>query len=115
MTAQTEVRPNSGAAFAAALGLGVTDGVRAELEFGYRSFRLNKFKGLSGQIGDAAYSLPALSGKLSGSVSTLSLMVNALFAADVWRLRPYVGAGLGMARHRAGGGTLKFTSAGTDY
>ncbi|MCY4394974.1 MAG: outer membrane beta-barrel protein, partial [Rhodospirillaceae bacterium] len=50
-----------------------------------------------------------------GSLSTLSLMANGIAGVDVWKLRPYVGVGLGMARHNGKFDAQSYTIDGTEY
>ena len=97
-TVSSTLEAKSGFAFMAALGYDVSENLGVELEFGYRSFGFSKFKGLdvSGPDGSVSFD-----GKLpiKGSIKTLSLMANGIFSAKVWEVKPYVGAGIGVARH----------------
>ncbi|MCY4394600.1 MAG: hypothetical protein OXC10_05645 [Rhodospirillaceae bacterium] len=76
----------------------MSENLSVEAELGYRNFRFSKFKGLD-------ISGPRVSGSIigkfpvKGSISTLSLMGNGVFSARIWEVKPYLGAGLGRARH----------------
>ena len=89
----SKLEAKSGFALMAAFGYVVSENLSVEAELGYRNFRFSKFKGLdiSGPI-DGKF-------PVKGSISTLSLMGNGVFSARIWEVKPYFGAGLGMARH----------------
>ena len=80
--------------FALAVGFETRGGQRVELEAAFRS---SDIEGASAvRVGQ----VPVPSGyRLTGDVDTWSLMVNARQAFDVGSFRPYVGGGLGFARH----------------
>ena len=83
---------DSGPAFVAAVGYETSGPLRGELELGYRSSSWDKFKGLSGS---SDVDIP-------GDLTTTSLMANGILSfGEAWRFKPYVGAGLGFARHSA--------------
>lgn len=80
--------------FALAVGFETGDGQQVELEAAFRSFDIE------GASGVRAGSFPVPSGyTLTGDVDTWSLMINARQLFDVGPVRPYVGGGLGFARH----------------
>ncbi len=97
-TASSDLEAKGGIAFLVAAGYGVSENMNVELELGYRRFSFSKFKGLK-------VSGPTINGSLDGSlpvkgsIGTLSLMANGLVSFDIWKLKPYVGAGVGVARH----------------
>ena len=80
--------------FALAVGFETRGGQRVELEAAFRSSDIEGASAVRlGQV-------PVPSGyRLTGDVDTWSLMVNARQAFDVGSFRPYVGGGLGFARH----------------
>ena len=81
-------------AFALAVGFETTGGQRVELEAAFRS------SDIEGASGVRVNSNPFPSGyRLSGDMDTWSLMVNVQQVIDVGSVRPYVGGGLGFARH----------------
>ena len=80
--------------FALAVGFETTGGQRVELEAAFRS------SDIEGASGVRLNSIPVPSGyRLSGDMDTWSLMVNVRQVIDVGPVRPYVGGGLGFARH----------------
>ena len=94
-TFSSTLEAKSGFAFMAALGYGVAENLSVELELGYRNFSFSKFKGLTVSGGSS------IDGKLpvEGSVNTLSLMANGVFSGRIWQVKPYIGVGIGVARH----------------
>lgn len=95
LTFSSTLESKSGFAVMAALGYGVSENLSVELEFGYRNFGFSKFEGVTVSGGSS------IAGKLpiEGSISTLSLMANGIFSTRIWEVKPYVGAGIGVARH----------------
>ena len=80
--------------FALAVGFETGGGQQVELEAAFRSFDIEGASGV--RVG----SFPVPSGyTLTGDVDTWSLMINARQLFDVGPVRPYVGGGLGFARH----------------
>lgn len=80
--------------FALAVGFETRGGQQVELEAAFRS------SDIEGASGVRVGSLPVPSGyTLTGDVDTWSLMINARQLFDVGSVRPYIGAGLGFARH----------------
>ncbi len=86
----TKLKLDSGFGLSAAFGWGAAIGPRGEIELGYRSADFDEVRG-SPRVHDAAY---------KGDVKTWSLMGNALYVFEAGGLRPYLGAGIGMARHK---------------
>ena len=81
--------------FALAVGFETAGGQRVELEAAFRS---SDIEGAN----DARLNsnpVPPVFYRLSGDVDTWSLMVNVRQVIDVGPVRPYVGGGLGFARH----------------
>ena len=91
---------DGGFGFTGAVGYGGETGPSGEIEFGYRSADFNKLKGISATAQGVTVSVP---GELpvDGDVTTLSLMANGIYVFEAGNLRPYVGGGLGLARHDA--------------
>ena len=90
---------DDGFAFAAAIGYGAGAGPRIELELGRRSVEGRsggafRFRGRDGFRGGGT-----VSGR--GTLATWSLMANGLYAFGRGRLRPYLGGGVGLARHES--------------
>lgn len=80
--------------FALAVGVQTRGGQRVELEAAFRS------SDLEGASGVRVNSIPVPSGhRLTGDVDTWSLMVNVRQVIGAGSVRPYVGGGLGFARH----------------
>ena len=88
-----DIELESGMGLLIAVGAGDDVGLRGELELGYRKLDWGKFKLDDGGEFDA-----------NGDYTTLSFMANGVYAfafeASDW-MRPYVGVGLGLARHSA--------------
>ena len=78
--------------FALALGAQVNDSLRVELEGAYRPLDVDGTKNV------VVNSHPTDVG-LSGELDTWSLMLNAYYEMPLDMARPYLGAGLGIARH----------------
>ena len=89
---------------ALALGAHVSDALRVELEGAYRP------SDIDGANDVRFNSLPVTAG-LGGDVDTWSLMINAHYDIAMAAVRPYIGAGLGIARHDASA-TLTLTVPG---
>ena len=108
---------DNGPGFTAAIGYGASNGLRAELELGYRSSSWNEWEDLR----HAANGEPVDTGDLrvetiKGELTTLSLMANGIMAFDAsWGLRPYVGAGIGFARQDASSDGAVTTWNGFEY
>ncbi|MYG52869.1 MAG: porin family protein [Rhodospirillaceae bacterium] len=110
----TTMELGGGFGLTAALGYALSSSLRVEAEFGYRNTGMEKAKGL--KISGAEVN-ENISGTVEadGKISTLSLMVNGIASFDVWRVRPYVGLGLGAARHEAELDRLSATVGETTY
>ena len=82
-----------GYAIAGAVGYGLGNGLRLELEGSYRSNKLNKFESFAGEF------------QYSGSDVKTSFMVNGLYDFDLGLpIFPYVGGGVGVAIDKFDGG-----------
>ena len=83
--------------FALAIGFETGDAQQVELEVAFRS---SDIEGASG-VRVASQPVPAGYYRMTGDVDTWSLMMNArqLFDVDVGSVRPYIGGGVGFARH----------------
>lgn len=80
--------------FALAVGFETVGGQQVELEAARRTSDIEGVRGLQ------VNSIPIPSGhELTGDLVTWSLMVNARQVFDLDPARPYIGAGLGLARH----------------
>ena len=95
-TVGSDLAMKNGFGFAAAAGYGADAGLRGELEIGHRSVDFEEFDGVrvSGPTINASFD-----GKFpyEGSVRLWTVMANGIFAAEIWRVRPYFGAGVGVA------------------
>ena len=81
-----EERFNTGWLGVAAVGYGFGNGLRSELELGYRDSGVNS----------------ASTGSASGSMNAWDFMVNGLYDVDIGMpVTPYIGAGIGGARIKA--------------
>ena len=85
-----------GATLLVAAGYGASVGLRGELEIGRRSFSADRVKAVSRSTGEA---IGESSFAAQGDWTALSAMVNGIYAFEAGGLRPYFGAGIGMARH----------------
>lgn len=88
-TREGELKLESGMGFLLAVGIGDEVGLRGEVEFGYRKMDWDEVKGPD----DTEFH------EIVGDYTTLSLMANGLYVFEVSDvMRPYFGAGLGMAK-----------------
>ena len=97
----------SSAAFSAAVGRHLMDNVRLELEVGYSPVDIDGMTNLrvDGRLVDAAYGL-------TGESDVWTVTVGAVYDVPTQGpLRPYVGAGVGIARHDT---KTTFTFAGAE-
>ena len=85
---------SNGFSLALALGTPVSDTLRVELEGAYRA------SDIDGANDVRLNSMPVDAG-LSGDIDTWSLMANAYYDVATIAVRPYIGAGLGIAHHDA--------------
>ena len=96
----SDLTMRNGFGFAVALGYGSDTGLRGELEIGHRSVDFEEFDGfrVTGQDVDVSFE-----GKLpyEGSLRLWTVMANGIFAAEIWRVRPYFGGGIGVAFAKA--------------
>ena len=86
----SKLRMGSGFGVTAAVGYGAATGLRTEVELGWRSIPYNK---VNIRFGNIAFDDVSVGGK----VSMVTVMANGIYAFDAWKVRPYVGAGIGMA------------------
>ena len=84
------LRMGSGFGVSAAVGYGAPAGLRAEVELGWRSIPYDK---VDFKLGGT--SLKNVS--VDGNVRILMVMANGIYAFDTGQVRPYVGAGIGVA------------------
>ena len=97
----------SSPAFAAAIGRHLTDDVRIEFELGYSQIDIDGMTNLraDGRLVDAAYGL-------TGDSDVWTVTVGAVYdVPPQGPLRPYLGAGVGIAHHAT---KTTFTFAGVD-
>jgi opacity protein-like surface antigen len=87
-----DIELSKGPAFALAFGAHVSEALRVELEGAYRPSDIDGAKNVR------VNSIPVNVG-LGGDVDTWSLMINAHYDIAMAAVRPYIGAGLGIARH----------------
>ena len=84
-----------------AFGYGANPGISVEFEAGYRTVDIGGIDGIRVEIP----TVPEISvpGGLSvrGDVDTLSMMANSYYTFDTEVFRPYIGAGIGLAQHKA--------------
>ena len=76
----------------AAVGYSVTERLRGEVELGYRVVNANEIDGWTGAYDNAPLAV-------AGGFRTWSAMLNAYCRFSEGGLVPYVGAGVGVARH----------------
>ena len=95
----TTLELKNGFAFQGAVGYGWPGGLRIEAELGWRRFETDRFSGLVIPDLYPPDSISIDDVSLDGSLNSLSLMANGVlsFAVDV--VQPYLGVGLGVARH----------------
>ncbi len=86
--------------FLAAVGYETSGPLRGEIEFGYRSSSWDKFA--DGRVTYQGNLLASGDVEIPGDPKTMSLMANGIFSfGEARRFKPYVGAGVGFARHEA--------------
>ena len=100
-TYATEIEWGAGFGLLLAYGFGADSGLRGEVEVGYRKSDADKLKGFSEESDGVAISFDDIEFGVDGDMTTLSLMGNGIYAFEAGSLRPYVGAGIGLARHDA--------------
>ena len=98
----TDYSMKNGMAFVVAGGYILPSGLRTELELGFRRTEFDKVRktevrGPDPDRNAAAHrALP-----IDGRFTTFSVMANATYGTELGRFRPYVGGGVGLARHQA--------------
>ena len=82
-----------------AFGFGAAPGPSAEIEVGYRATDLAGLENV--RVTSSTGATARIPGRVpgTGSLNTSSLMANGYYTFDVRAFRPYVGAGVGVARH----------------
>ena len=98
-TLSAEFDMDAGYGATLAFGFGAAPGASAEIEVGYRATDLARLENM--RVATSAVTATRIPGTVSGSgsLNTSSLMVNGYYTFDVRAFRPYVGAGVGLARH----------------
>ncbi len=90
----------NGMAFVVAGGYILPSGLRTELELGFRRTEFDKLRKIEIRGPDRnAVAHRALT--VDGRFTTFSVMANATYGAELAGFRPYVGGGVGLARHQA--------------
>ena len=92
----TDVAFDVGPGLVLVMGYGQKAGVRGELEFGYRTFAIDKISNL--RLGDDTLRGPFEAG---GDVTSFSIMGNVVSSLPLGPLNFYVGGGIGIARVEA--------------
>ena len=107
---ESDFKMDGGFGILVALGYGPEVGLRGEVEFGFRKTDIDKLDGASVKFDGFSFSLDDVEKfenvdkfdlTAKGDVNTLSVMFNGIYAFEVSRLRPYLGVGIGLARHDA--------------
>ena len=98
-TLKTGLEAGRSVGIVASLGYGADPGLRGEVELGYRNVGLRRFDGF--RVSRAEGSEVEVEGEVlvAGDRTTTSLMVNGHLVFEAGRLRPYLGVGIGLARH----------------
>ena len=96
---ETEITFEHGFGALVAVGLADDDGFRGEVELGYRKSNMDRFENPSLHWQGIDFDVSDL--VMDGDVETWSLMVNGFYFFDSGRAKPYFGAGIGLARHKA--------------
>ena len=100
-TFTSDITWDAGFGLLLAYGFGTEDGLRGELEVGYRKADMDEQKDSSETIGGVEVRDEDSDVGLDGDMTTLSLMGNGLYSFGEGQFRPYIGAGIGLARHDA--------------
>ena len=95
-TISTRLRMAHGFGAAAAVGYEIDGGWRGEVEIGYRSARLKDMRGFDIR-GPLVTGSAAFKARFDSRIRLWTIMANGLYAADLGRIRPYVGFGIGAA------------------
>ena len=98
-TLSAEFDMDAGYGATLAFGFGAAPGASAEIEVGYRATDLARLQNV--RVTNSPGATARVRGRfpVTGSLNTSSLMVNGYYTFDVRAFRPYVGAGVGVARH----------------
>lgn len=98
-TLSAEFDMDAGYGATLAFGFGAAPGASAEIEVGYRATDLARIENV--RVTSSTGATARIPGRISGTgdLNTTSLMVNGYYTFDVRAFRPYVGAGVGLARH----------------
>lgn len=111
----TTLKTDQGHGLLVAVGNGAGGGLRGEIELGFRIADFNEVTGSPGaranypanQSPPGGWRARDLVGwrardiGYAGDVTTWSLMANGIYVAKRGKFRPYLGAGVGLARHNA--------------
>ena len=89
--------------------------LRGEIELGFRTFDFDKAKDFRLNVPSLQLEVPIDDVAQSGEQSTWSLMANGSVSLGRGRLRPYIGAGAGLARHDVEIPSETFEFDGTRY
>ena len=84
--------------FLAAVGYDTGSGLQAEVEVGYRALDVDE---ITNQV-DGGQRLPDIS-DVDTEVETLSVMLNGYYVFGQGQVKPYLGGGVGFARHAVSG------------
>ena len=98
-TYSAELDMDAGYGATLAFGFGAAPGASAEIEVGYRAADLARIENV--RVTRSTEGTVRIPGRFSGTgnLNTTSLMVNGYYTFDTRAFRPYVGAGVGLARH----------------
>ena len=102
-TSTGDMEMKSGLGVLVAGGFESEFGLRGEIELGYRKLDIDKVT----YPGEGSSSV-------DGDVSTMSIMANGYYTFEVGPVRPYVGGGIGFARHEGTDATEAPETSGKD-
>ncbi|MCY4593149.1 MAG: porin family protein [Alphaproteobacteria bacterium] len=106
----------NGPGFVAAIGYETRSGLRAEIEIGYRTSSWDKFEDLHLTYDGEEVLSDDLEAEAEGDLTTMSMMANGIYAFDAsWSVRPYIGVGVGFAKHEVSVDDLIVTVDGAEY
>ena len=80
-----------------AMGYEADTGIRGEIEIGIRKVDYDEIEDPT--IAGPGFNARESATPIDGDITTLSLMANGFYAFEVGKLRPYLGMGIGAARH----------------
>lgn len=89
--------------------------LRGEIEFGYRASDFDELKGLAMTLPQEGLKIEFGDSEQGGDMRTMSLLANGSVSLGTGRLRPYVGLGVGIARHDVTMPRETFEVDGTTY